>query len=504
MSLEHATLGDNPTVVLVGGRMILEDGEVLDSRQPVERDRRSSFAQRTLASSRLWWMTTTQLVEAILDDAGPDSYALVLGPRVLAEPGQDGTLRKVQLRSIFKGRVSKLEIGQTKSDRKRKGGLEPLHETPWDETVRFGVNLGDPATRWRLLERGNYLLPYVSSAIRPAVIVDVDSVPVRMSYREYEASHLRSNTTLVLPHSEASERHVKEVLNWQQSGRVTQANEWGPKKPPTDAWQQREESRLPIHEAGVVVSADFRITGLYREGEWRDPSGLDAARVYVQQHADLRIGIWDLLESQSLRETLLQPAAVTPVPSEPASIPASSNQRADAHEEQRENEWEQHEAFLVSIKDRMRGLRPLGWEEIERAEPSFVAFAIGSSADFQLPLTEPLEVEGKKTSLAWLALTLNKRPTRVTLEVAIWAHFNPVRLYLEARSAQLAEIANPGKWDFASPIVPILWEEKGGWGDNIDWARRVADLGARTRSWREVLADLRPRLITELTQQTFS
>jgi hypothetical protein len=52
--------------------------------------------------------------------------------------------------------------------------------------------------------------------------------------------------------------------------------------------------------------------------------------------------------------------------------------------------------------------------------------------------------------------------------------------------------------EFASPIVPILWEEKGGWGDDIDWTRRVADLGERTRRWREVLTDLRPRLVTEL------
>ena len=57
--------------------MTLEDGEVLDSRQPVEGDLVEGVVQSTMARSALWWMTTSSLVEAILDSAGPDSFALV-------------------------------------------------------------------------------------------------------------------------------------------------------------------------------------------------------------------------------------------------------------------------------------------------------------------------------------------------------------------------------------------------------------------------------------------
>ena len=109
-------------------------------------------------------------------------------------------------------------------------------------------------------------------------------------------------------------------------------------------------------------------------------------------------------------------------------------------------------------------------------------------------------VEGKTTPLAWLVLTLNKRSTRVDLHVAIWGQFKVVRPYLEARSARLSEIASPGKWEFGSPTIPILWEEKGGWGDDIDWPSRVAELRERTSQWLDVLADLRPRLVNDLAE----
>jgi hypothetical protein len=53
-------------------------------------------------------------------------------------------------------------------------------------------------------------------------------------------------------------------------------------------------------------------------------------------------------------------------------------------------------------------------------------------------------------------------------------------------------------------MVPILWEEKGGWGDEIDWTQRITQLSERTRRWSEVLAQLPPRLIADVTQETFS
>jgi hypothetical protein len=57
--------------------------------------------------------------------------------------------------------------------------------------------------------------------------------------------------------------------------------------------------------------------------------------------------------------------------------------------------------------------------------------------------------------------------------------------------------------EFGSPIVPILWEEKGGWGDEIDWTQRITQLSERTRRWSEVLAQLPPRLIADVNQETF-
>jgi hypothetical protein len=41
---------------------------------------------------------------------------------------------------------------------------------------------------------------------------------------------------------------------------------------------------------------------------------------------------------------------------------------------------------------------------------------------------------------------------------------------------------------------------RGGWGDDIDWTSRIAELRERTSQWLEVLADLRPRLVNELAE----
>src|SRR5205809_998590 len=140
MTTGDAPTGSGPTVILVGGQMTLEDGEELDSRQAAVGDRWSSVVHRTMASSRLWWTTAASLVEAILDGAGEGSFALVVGPRVLIELQPDGRLRRTQLRTFFRGHVSKLELGYRWGERKHRSNYQPVCKAPWDEGLQLEVD----------------------------------------------------------------------------------------------------------------------------------------------------------------------------------------------------------------------------------------------------------------------------------------------------------------------------------------------------------------------------
>ena len=71
--------------MLVGGQMTVDDGASLDSRQVVEGDEQAEVMLRTLASSLLWWKTAISVVKPVLESAGTDAFALVLGTRTVME-----------------------------------------------------------------------------------------------------------------------------------------------------------------------------------------------------------------------------------------------------------------------------------------------------------------------------------------------------------------------------------------------------------------------------------
>jgi hypothetical protein len=435
--------------------------------------------------------TTRSLVEAILDETDEDSFALVVGPRMLVDLEADGRLKRTQLKTFLKGDVSTLLHGPG-GNRKRS---QTVTSVPWDEEFELRVDFGVPGTRWRLLDSvlrdSTYLLPHLVPAIRPAVIVDVDAVPLRLPFREYEAGHLGGDTTLVVPHSDAAERYHRDVLEWAERGRPQQENDWAPEMNPFDRGLELEHSRrqVPIHEAAVVLAA-VGVTALFEDGGWRDPSALEAARKFIQSHPDLRIGISDLVKTPSLRESLLRESPVSDVPTTAATIPAAPLRRVAEREAAQEESWELEESFQRSLANRFKPLISLGWKVTEQKRAGAVVVVIGSSSSSEglmLPLTKAFEVEGKETPLAWLALIVNKRSTRVEVSVAVWRQYKTVRPYLEARGAHLLEIAAPGSWEFASPAIPILWGEKGGWGDDVDWSARVEGLAEHANgspSWQ--------------------
>ena len=68
-----------PTVILIGGPMTVDDGTSFDTRQQIEGDENSEVTLRSLATSPLWWRTTISVVMPILESAGEQAFALVIG-----------------------------------------------------------------------------------------------------------------------------------------------------------------------------------------------------------------------------------------------------------------------------------------------------------------------------------------------------------------------------------------------------------------------------------------
>lgn len=462
--------------------MVLEGGEELDSRQPVEDDRWSSVVQRTMSSSLLWWTTTLSLVEAVLDSAGPESFALLVGPRELVELRPDGSLRRRRLASFLNGGVSPLTIRHYQSDRSE------IHGSRFPPAAKFenygvewtvGVDLGAAATRWRLFGGDLNYLYLVLPTIAPTVLVAHGPVPFAMSYTHFAATYLRDDMTLVVPHTEGSERFLRQALEWIEGGRRSRTGDTAV-VPGRDfisgvdhyrRWGQR--SFAPMEAAAIPTAANFGVTGLYRRGDWRDPTNLEAARSFVQARFDLRIGIWDLVDSPSLRQSLLSPRGIPEAPTETAPVPSGSARRSAARDAAIEAAKQRRRQLLEAVGVHLKHL-PVGWEPYGDQQ---VRLALNS---------------GEGARAAHLAFGVGIYQTYVYFQV-VDARLEPERYdlgkYLEPKRAVLEMIAAPDSCRLEPPGV-VLWDAKGGWFNDTDWPRRLMELQARTDQWLEVFADL--------------
>jgi len=101
----------SPTVILIGGQMVTDDGTRLDSRQPIEGDHRSEVMLRSLATSLLWWRSASSVVSPILDNAGSKTFALLIcTKRTVVELGHDGNLQHTRLSAFIRGGTTTTEL----------------------------------------------------------------------------------------------------------------------------------------------------------------------------------------------------------------------------------------------------------------------------------------------------------------------------------------------------------------------------------------------------------
>jgi hypothetical protein len=464
-----------PTVVLLGGPMTVEDGSTLDSRQPITDDPQCRIMRTCLAGSMRWWLTAISLVQPLLSAAGDDAFCLIIGGRTLLELEADGSVRRTGLRSVVPGGLSTVEIVRTGIDE----SLDPIYEhagnmdSSWNGTSmgEIGLRYSEPRLPWRVLDGNEWYLKQAGPTLRPAVIIDTtDSVFLDPSFEALSARRLFSEQiTLVLPHTQVAERHVRAYARATGPGPpppAAAAPPWDPDTPPD-----------PVRYTKLVpIETSFGVTGLVRRRQWEDPSDLEAARALLEARFDLQIGIWDLVGNTTLRQTLLQPVPVVPPPAEAAPVPVTATRRATTHVADKIAEASTEKQALRSIAKHFAPLLRLGWEANHRARWFL-----------RLPLTEAISLwPGEEPfPLVQLEFIVRKRQCYVA---AFAMRYNRVNIanYVLTQRAILEQIASPDDCPLGLNPRPLLWRTSGGWADDIDWSDRALALAHRTELWTVV------------------
>ena len=301
-----------PTVILIGGPMTVDDGTSFDTRQQIEGDENSEVTLRSLATSPLWWRTTISVVMPILESAGEQAFALVIGQRSVVELRQDGSAKRTSLRSLLPGGTSRAEIVRSEMGKAVPDGYEEatvLRNWEKADMGTIGVKRGEAGCRWRFLEGNEYYLAQAGQTIAPKVVVDTAPWALPENFHAHhleamEASRFSSaEAVLVAPHTFGADQHFKTYAEWVNQGRPPDppigwsrpSNSWDPDARPD-----------PVHYATPVpIRAAFGITGLMVAAQWQDPADLEAARTLLEARYDLKLGIWDLASNSTLRKTLL-------------------------------------------------------------------------------------------------------------------------------------------------------------------------------------------------------
>lgn len=335
-----------PTVVLIGGLMTLDSGERVDSRQPMKGDEWDFALRAALGRSERWWEVARQLTGVLLDadEGGADpAWALVWGPKTLWQRKQDGSLKRVRIRSVLPGAVFPSYGHQT-------------------------IDASETSARYRVLE---YPLRFedLQAARPPTVFVGAhptewtpgDLAPFDAVLRKW------TETTLVLAHTPLIEAAVSRLRTWFASGRPTprqhdngaylnENDVWVPAPSPADGYY--EALRRARYVQPVVVDDEFRITYFLDEGTPGNSADLDASLTFVLSRYDLKVGLWDLARDPGLRKSLLSPEELQTPSSDSIETPPELSRAAVKAKEarlkrrqaERENRRRLHEVIWPILK----------------------------------------------------------------------------------------------------------------------------------------------------------
>jgi hypothetical protein len=446
-----ATVDLLPTIVLVGGQLILDDGSQVDSRQPMADAATGRAVRLALVSSAQWWDTVASIVIPSLDDAkGGSAYT---SQRTLVSVGRNGDLRRVQFPRFPRSG----------------GGKEDYIYNPrtWGAWTQRELDRAPPSNRRRIYIDTNGSFVH----------------NLRCSLRATGTLQKWNRTEIVvLPDMEEMRK------------RIFDSHE------PTDD-EERLRHRMMAradpyrHLRMSVVRADCKVSGVVRAGQWQDPSGLEAARLLLLERFDLKLGLWDLADNPVLRATVLAPSPTQPIPVASAEAPRSARERAERQ-------------ALGGGRELQRKLASVGWMGVHHpscnracGRASFVSRSgIKHSDQPDHPYLRLIVSEHNVRVVVWhwgyttfdINAFVDRRREAFDAISAL-----PARKRLRDSAADsMAKYRKPGEVIYEkgrlmddARYVP-LWVVEKGWADNdTDWSSIAREVAARTQPWVGLLSD---------------
>jgi hypothetical protein len=442
--------------------MTVDGGAMMDSRQPVEDDPWSVVSQMALTGSMLWWRTVLSVVNPILNESGQDAFCYVVGGKSVKELRSDGSLTQRRLTAVLTGGSTNVEFDRPWERHPLPDDFVPLGQ--------IGYKVDTSGKRWVFSRIDSP--PYtVADAIGAKVVVDTSTWPylnrIQMdnNFLAFEAARVFSDAVLVLPHTAAIGSYLESYIEWVAGGRRGLGHQ---AQPPLhrdpERWQELR------HSTAVLLSAEFKVTGVIRGGEWVDPSDFEAARSLLETRYDLKLGFWDLVGNAVLRQALLDSAPISAAPDEAAAIPAAARKRAIKSADAAATVAAARTESKDSIAKR---LEPHGWEQ-------------GHGITYTLVDWKGQVDDGV---LLYMTLSITKRRCAVTVATLGPEFLDAMKSYLCAHAAEFEEIAAPDECE-ARDASTTIWRCAGGWTDSIDWDARIAGIRIKTHRWVEVFAGL--------------
>jgi hypothetical protein len=352
-----------------------------------------------------------------------------------------------------------------------------------------GFNPGEAGKRWKFLKGNPYYFTWVNPEMTgAAVVVDtsdsasnlVDKTEAKIFTSRFEAIDQQGrDIVLVQPHTYRSERFFRAYLEWVHRDRP--ADDGTYPSVSVAAWDPAAPPDAARYTCPVPIQADFRVTGLIKDGEWQDPAPLEAARSLLESRYDLKIGIWDLAGNPTLRQTLLDTVPVAAAPAREAAVPTAAAERAQARVTAKMDEAAAAKKVLANIQRKyFRPLLDVGWKRWPNAR-----------GILRLPFTEPLQRypgETRPVPLVQLSLSILKRQCHISASTSMYNQVD-IEEYVEARREVLEAIAAPDAAPLGSPW-PTLQQTRGGWADHIEWEEWVSSVVSRTPLWVEAFTEL--------------
>ena len=322
------------TIVLVGGKMTVDTGEVIDSRQAIQGDKWDFTLRSILTRSEEWWEEVRKLVDAILKGEGEGSWALVWAPKTILRPFEGSASKRPRIASVLPG-ITGLKISPK--------------EALWAPLV---IDAAACDARYQWCEHA-FWFECVAASQPPSVFVgghpELDPrilLPFDVVLRKWP------DTVVVMPHTPLAEQKADDLVRWYESGRPklsfdpvgentrrysdsgtrlsfeaflrkTEADEvlwyhsgrpvrpigyigWSPHDVPEEEEFMAARDSFK-HRKPVVLHADYQITHFIDRGSKANAADLAAACELVAGRFDLNLGLWDLARDPLLRKTVLKP-----------------------------------------------------------------------------------------------------------------------------------------------------------------------------------------------------